>query len=502
MDTPAHAAPDRDLGDGPYPRLVLRNLTIVDGTGSPAYGPADVVIENGRIAAIHLVGPPTGPRLQGPDRPQPGPGGRELDLAGRTALPGLVDAHGHIGWPSIVPSAQYVYDLWLAHGVTTVREPGCFLNGRDFVLSEAARSERDEIAAPRIHPYVGFGLERTSAFTSPDEARRWVADQAAAGAKGLKLWGYRADVFRATIEEATAQGLGTMCHHQQTYVAQASALDSARWGLGSIEHWYGIPEAMLRTGRVQDFPPGYDYQDEVARFTESGRLWAQTHEPGSRRWDETVDAFVATGVTLDPTFNVYTGLRDTARVRTLEWHEEYTAPQLMAYWSPGSGGHGSFFADWGTEHEVAWKRNFQLWMAFVKAFHDRGGRVTVGTDPGSIYSLFGFAFPHEMEHLREAGLHPLEVVRAATLSGAELLGEADLIGSIEVGKRADLAIVDGDPLANLKVLYGTGHWRLDDGVMGRSGGVTHTIKNGIVYDAAELRARVRDTVRAAREAVS
>src|SRR4051812_26404603 len=122
-----HAAPDRTLGAGPYSRLILRDVTIVDGTGAPAYGPADIVVEGNRIAAIHLVGHPTGPRMQPADRPQPGADGRELDLAGHWVLPGLVDAHGHIGWPGHVPNAQYVYDLWLGHGITAVREPGCFI---------------------------------------------------------------------------------------------------------------------------------------------------------------------------------------------------------------------------------------------------------------------------------------------------------------------------------------------------------------------------------------
>jgi amidohydrolase family protein len=495
-----HAAPARDVGEGPFDRLILRDVTVVDGTGAPAYGPADIVIDGDRITQIFLTGPPTGPRLQGLERPEPGPRGRELALAGHYVLPGFVDAHGHIGWPSIAPGAQYVYDLWLGHGITTVREPGCFINGLEFVADEAARAERGEIAAPRIHPYAGFGLGRTVPFTTPDEARAWVGEAAAAGATGLKLWGYRRDIFAATIAEAAALGLGTACHHQQSYVAQATALDSARWGLSSIEHWYGIPEALFTDRTVQHFPSGYDYEHEVSRFTESGRLWRQAAEPGSPRWDAGLDEFLATGVTLDPTFNVYQGLRDATRVRTHEWHAEYTAPRTWDHWQPGSGGHGSFFSDWGSEQEVAWKENFRLWMAFVKQFHARGGRVTVGTDPGSIFSLWGFNFVEELQLLREVGLHPLEVLRAATLAGAELLGEAHRLGSIEAGKLADLVVLSEDPVANLKTLAGHGHVRVTGDRAGRVGGAVHTIKGGIVYDARALLDRVRATVCEEREA--
>jgi cytosine/adenosine deaminase-related metal-dependent hydrolase len=112
------------------------------------------------------------------------------------------------------------------------------------------------------------------------------------------------------------------------------------------------------------------------------------------------------------------------------------------------------------------------------------------------YKLFGFAWVRELELLQEAGFHPLEVVRSATLSGAEVLGMADKIGSIEVGKSADLVIVPENPLANFKVLYGTGAQRLNDttGKIERVGGVRWTIHDGIVYDARALLADVRHMV--------
>lgn len=495
----SHAGVSRDVGVGPFPRLILRNLTVIDGTGAPAYGPADIVIENNRIVLVHLVGPPTGPRLQPAQRPEIGPGGHEIDLAGHYALPGLIDAHGHIGWPGHVPSAQYVYDLWLGHGITSVREPGCFINGLDFVRAEADRSARNDIAAPRISPYVGFGEGHPVPFLTPAEACAWLGEVAERGAAGVKFFGYRADIYEAALREANQLGLGSACHHHQGYTAQATALDSARWGLSSIEHFYGIPEAMPATGRLHRYPLDYNYQNEATRFADSGTVWAQAAEPGSPRWDALIDELVSTGVVLDPTLNVYIGLRDAARVQSSEWHADYTAPQLWSYWQPNSGAHGSFFEDWGTEQEVAWKENFRRWMLFVKAYVDRGGHVSVGTDPGSIFKLFGFGFPEEMELLRECGLDPLEVVRAATLWGAQLLGWADQLGSIEAGKLADLCIVAENPLANLKVLYGHGRLKLNDGRLDRVGGVVHTVKDGIVYDAAQLRARVREVVSAERE---
>jgi len=131
-------------------------------------------------------------------------------------------------------------------------------------------------------------------------------------------------------------------------------------------------------------------------------------------------------------------------------------------------------------------------MAFVNEYKNRGGRVTAGSDSGFIFQLYGFAYIRELELLREAGFHPLEVIRAATLNGAEALGMADKIGSVEVGKYADFVIVEENPLSNLKVLYGTGAIKLtEENEVVRVGGVKYTIKDGIIYDAKQLLKEVK-----------
>ncbi|WP_434405543.1 amidohydrolase family protein [Sphingobium sp. DN12] len=101
-----------------------------------------------------------------------------------------------------------------------------------------------------------------------------------------------------------------------------------------------------------------------------------------------------------------------------------------------------------------------------------------------------------MELLREAGFSPLEVIHAATQEGARLLGHEDQIGTIRVGRKADLVVIKGNPLANMKLLFGTGSIRLNDatGKVDRVGGVDYTIKDGIIYDAKALRAEVRAMV--------
>jgi len=188
------------------------------------------------------------------------------------------------------------------------------------------------------------------------------------------------------------------------------------------------------------------------------------------------------------------------RVRRNEWHESYTLPSLWRWFEPNRDAHGSYWFYWSTEDEVAWKENYRLWMEFLNEYKNRGGRVTTGSDSGYIYKTYGFGYIRELELLREAGFHPLEVIRSATLLGAEALGQADTIGSVEPGKLADLLIVEENPLENLKVLYGTGAIKVNENnEVVRVGGVKYTIKDGIIFDAKELLADVRQMVEAAKE---
>lgn len=499
MDFPAPLS-DRKKGEGlgPYKRLVIRGATLIDGTGAPPIGPVDIVILGNKIDSIHSVGNPGVPINS---KYRPAKGDHEIDAHGSYVMPGFIDAHSHIGssgWgmaTGVMPPMDYILKLWLAHGITNSREVYCGL-GLDYTLKQAEKAAANKGVGPRLYPYCAFPRGTKTA----DDARKWVRALKKRGAKGVKLTGGHPKVLAAVFDEAKKQGLRTAFHHAQMSVTRTNVLDSARMGLNSMEHWYGLPEALFDDKTVQHYPLGYNYNNEQNRFGEAGKLWQQAAKRGSDKYEAVMKELLGLDFTINPTFTIYEANRDVMRARNADWHKDYAIPAIWEFFQPNRAMHGSYHFDWTTEDEVNWKKNYRIWMDFINDYKNRGGRVTVGSDSGYIFKLFGFDYIREFELLQEAGFHPLEVIRAATLNGAELLGIDDDFGTVEPGKVADLVIVDENPIRNFKVLYGTGHMKLDDstGKVGRVGGVKYTIKDGVVYDAKQLLADVRQMVKDAK----
>lgn len=486
-------APERKEGMGPYTQLIIRGVTLINGTGAPPMGPVDIVIEQNRIVQIRTLGNPDS-KIDPARRPQLKVGGKEINCEGMYAMPGLIDMHGHIGGTEQGTPAEYVFKLWMAHGITTIRDPSTG-NGLDWVLDQKRKSAANLITAPRIQAYTAFGMGSKTPIVTAEQAREWVQQNAKNGADGIKFFGASPEVMDAAIRENKKLGLRSTCHHAQTDVARWNVLSSARAGMTSMEHWYGLPEALFTNKTIQNYPLEYNYSNEQNRFEEAGKLWKQAAEPYSEHWNKVMNELLSLDFTLDPTFNIYDANRDLMRARRAEWHETYTLPSLWKFYEPSQQSHGSYWHNWGTEQEVEWKNNYRLWMTFINEYKNRGGRVTTGSDNGFIYQTYGFGYIRELELLREAGFHPLEVIRSATLYGAQALGLDKEIGSVEVGKLADIVIINANPLKNLQVLYGTGAIELTkDNKVVRTGGVLYTIKDGIVYDAKKLLSDVKQLV--------
>ena len=492
--------PERDEGEGPYERLILRGAYMIDGAGAPAQGPVDIVVENDRIAEIEVVGFP-GLEIDPDDRPPLG-GGRELDISGMYVLPGFIDTHMHIHSRQTgqnVPP-DYILKLWLAHGVTSGRTVSGS-HGAAWEIDIAERLARNEITGPRIEVYPAFDAREAGPINTAEQARERIRQLRRRGAAGVKFFGAPEEIMIAALDEARKIGLNSTMHHAQLAVKHANVLNTSAWGLRSMEHWYGLPEALFDDRTIQHYPDDYVYQNEQHRFGAAGRLWTQAAQPGSDKWNEVMQTLIDRDFALSPTFTAYLTSRDFMRTSRAVWHEKYTMPELWEFYRPNRNAHGSYWFYWTLEDEIAWQENYRLWMAFVNEYKNRGGKVSVGSDSGYIYNLYGFGYITEMHLLREAGFTPLEVIHAATMVGAQVMGIEDEVGTIRVGKKADFVVVEENPLANLHVLHATGAIRLNDETreVERVGGIRFTIKDGIVYDVPELLAEIRGMVRARKE---
>lgn len=502
----ANPAPARRQGEGmgPYRRMVIRGVTLIDGTGAPPRGPVDIVIEGNRIADIRSAGTPGVPMRSGR---APTDADHELDATGMYVMPGFIDMHVHGSTADKAPDLAYSYKLWLAHGVTTVR--GVDLAPLELSLSERARSERNEIVAPRIFAYQRPGEGRAwtgGRVNTPEKARAWVQWAAKAGIDGLKLTDSEdqsPEVMEALIDEAKKLNLGTVAHLSQIGVARFNAEQACAAGLGTVTHYYGHFESLLKNGPTQNWRPDYNYANEQDRFGDVANLADESFEPGGKEWWAYLEKQKANHCTFDPTMTIYSAGRDLMVARNADWHDKYTMPQLWNFFQSSRLNHGAYFYDWTLATEIKWRNFYQKFMRLINDYKRIGGRVTTGSDSGFIFEPYGFGYIKEFELLQEAGFNPSQVVQAATLNGALTLYEpkgqpVPPIGTVRVGKLADLVIVKENPLQNFKTLYGTGTLRLNDQTqkLERVGGVSYTVKDGIVYDAKKLLADVADMVRA------
>jgi imidazolonepropionase-like amidohydrolase len=474
----AAAADSRGIEHGRrYDRLVIRNVLVIDGKGTPMRGPIDVVVEGNRIASV--MGANARPDAYKNEA-------HVLDGTGMYLLPGFINSHIHLHdeRAGLAQPFEYEHKIYLSCGVTTVRDVG---TDPKKALAERRKSQEGSIVAPRIFVYVVAGGR------TPEEGRKAVRAIKEQGADGVKIFGLDRDIMEAIVDEATKLGL-KVAHHMA--VEETDARDAAAFGVDTIEHWYGIPDAALKGS--QNFPPEYNFNNESDRFRWAGRLW---READPDKLEDVLEEMVEKGVGWIPTFSTYEACRDMTRARNLPWFKDYLHPALEAYFAPSPARHGAFSWGWSTEDEIAWKENYRIWMKAVREFAGMGGVVGAGDDAGFIYTLYGFTFLSELELLQEAGFHPIDVIQCATGNNAKLMGLEKELGRVRQGFLADLILVDENPLANLKYLYPTGVLDIKDGKPVVRGGIKWTIKDGIVYETPRLMREVREIVSKARASI-
>ena len=478
------------------PRLLIRNAMVIYGNAKPAFGPTDVLVQDGRIARV------------GPASPKDPPPDAVIDATGKYVMPGLVNAHMHLQDErgGAAQPFQYEANLLLACGVTTVRDVGSDI---EKAKKWRADSASHALVAPRILIYTPAWRGRSGAAETAQTAREGVRWAKASGADGIKIFGIDRDLLEAVLDEAHAQGLRSATH---IAVEETTARDFAELGVTSIEHFYGIADAAL--DGIQDFPPSHNANNEVHRFGRAGELYIQKNL-SREKLSAVLDLMIRNKVAWVPTLSIYEASRDVLRARSLPWYRDYLHPTMEEYWKPDFAHHGSYFLGWTSTQETRWKQSYRVWMDALREFGTKGGLIATGDDAGFIYSLYGFGLLRELELMEEAGFHPLEVIRNATDNGAKLLGLGDRLGRVRAGYVADLLVVNGNPLDDLHLLnpYGeeiltlngrpvSNYDSLDPGDPGlkvaRGGGIEWTIKDGIPYHVPVLMNEVKEMVRAAR----
>ena len=465
-------------------RLAIRNALIVDGNGTPARGPADILIVNDTIARVVWLDP-VAVSSGAARRPE---ADAEIDATGKYVLPGLINAHAHLqkgraGYPM---PYEYTLKLWLASGITSFREVGS--DSTEGLLAVRAAERAGTIVSPRAYAYLRFSNAAT-----PTQARARVRALKAQGADGIKIGGLDRDILLAMLDEAKKVGL-RVAHH--VGVEETTVWDDIAGGTTTIEHWYGVPDAAIPDKR-QSFPSDYNYNDETHRFRWAGRLWREA-EPVLL--DSVLTSMVRAGLAWVPTMNIYEASRDLQRAQSTPWFADYLHPALEEFFKPDPANHGSYFIGWSSTDENYWKENYQIWFRALREFERKGGTIACGDDAGFIYQLYGFGLIREMELHAEAGFHPLKVVEHCTGNGAKILGEEARLGRVRAGFLADLIVVDGNPLEDLKAMYPGGTTRIVNGVEERTKGIEWTVKGGMPYHGPTLMREVKGIVDEARSA--
>ena len=409
--------------------LVLRNATVIDGTGAPPRPATDVVIRDGRIAAVQPTGRP------------PAPGATVIDATGKFVIPGLVDMHAHV-FPDPPdangnhrldrPSTLHMLPTFLRFGVTTVHDPGA--PTAEAVLLRRLLAE-GKVEGPTL--FTAGSILNASDFSPPgfqpvkDEAavREEVRWQAAAGVDTIKVYSSMPpSLVAAAIDEAHKRGLRVVGHVQRTTWTEA-----ARLGIDGLEHAAPWSSAYVRE-RDRDGMPNSMF----------GRVyWLQHLDPAAI--DEMVREIKAHGVTVDPTLMaMHTKFWGNDPRYTESADNQFAPPKVLATWPAGR-----FTADWTPEQYAEARKAWPTLLGLTKKLYDAGVRLVAGTDTATPWIVPGASLHDELRLLADAGIPPLAILRIATYNAASALRREKEFGSIAPGLRADLVVLDRNPLDDI-----------------------------------------------------
>ena len=448
---PAFAPSVRQVIAVDSPVVAIRNVRLIDGTGAPARDGQTIVMSAGKITAIGPVASTAVP-----------PNAHVIDGAGKTVLPGFVLVHEHMFYPgggAVYHEFPYSFPrLYLAGGVTTARTGGNMAAYADINLKR--QIDAGSVPGPKLDvtaPYLNGPNPFVQMYALKDaaDARRFVNQWANEGATSFKAYMQitRAQLG-AAIEEAHKRGLKVTGHLCSVTYREAAAL-----GIDNLEHGF-LAATDFAAAKAPDQCPGAQVQ-YIANMNPETDTVAQS------LIRTLVDRKVALTSTL-AIFESFTPARPATPLRVLD----AMSPDARSRYLQSR-------AATAVQMASPYAKAFPNAMKLEKMFHDAGGLLVAGTDPTGYGGVLpGFGSQRTIELLVEAGLTPLQAIRVATLNGATYLGRADRVGTVAVGKDADVLLVAGDPGARIADIQ-----RLEI-----------VFKDGVGYDSAKLIERTRGMV--------
>jgi imidazolonepropionase-like amidohydrolase len=410
------------LDPAPPPRfdLAIRHTRIVHGDGRVTPR-GTVFVADGRIARIDTTA-----------AADTVPADRTIDAAGRTLIPGLVDAHVHL--------EPWALPLFLKYGVTSVRDVH---NDPAYILP---LSRGEGPLGPRVVA-AGALLDGPGSFWSNalivsdiGSARAAVRSEVEGGAGVIKVYTRLGPALVAEIvQEARARGVPVAAHLGRTTATEAAVL-----GVASIEHLTGIAEAASADPeRLRAL-----HADFFAGWTAAALEWPSL---STAVLDRVARVLIEHHVVLVPTLALHEAFSRLGDGDLMNDPALKDLPRdvVEKRWDPRD---IMTRAHWTDATLAGFKRTLPVLQRFVARYRQLGGRIVAGTDTPQQFVVPGISLHRELELYVAGGMSPAAALRTATADAADLLGIADRAGTVDVGKDADLVLVDGDPLADIGVL--------------------------------------------------
>ena len=404
--------------------IYLKGGTIIDMAGRAPFQ-ASVIIRNGYIESI------------GRNLPIPS-GARILDISGRYILPGFVDMHAHV---TFLPAgtlvsfdrvaSEEILKRMLAYGITTVRNPAA--------PSVEGVKLRDDVAHGKIQgPRILTAGEPLNGkpFTTEPEIRAEVDRQAAVGVNYIKVYANSTPEETAiTIDEAHKRGLKVIGHLQSTDWSTAAAE-----GIDAVTHGVSWSPSALPEGKRA----AYVAEQKRVGAMKARIFWLEAVNVNGPEIGQVIESLKQHHVSDDPTLIAY----KTKFVPT----EEYRSKQnvsLAPLAVQSSWRDGGFTADWTAADFARMRKAWPKMLAIIDRYYREGVLLTTGSDLPNSWVVPGVSLHQEMELLSEAGIPREAVLAMATRNAASVLGLDREIGTVETGKRADLVVLDANPLTDI-----------------------------------------------------